>query len=115
MLSFLCLVIAVPADGDTFRCSTGLQVRVAGVEANERHGGCHVPVCPTMPHAQARRTLERLTYRQQIRCERVGRSWRRLVASCRLPDRRRLECALLDAGSVVRWDRYWREYRLPGC
>jgi hypothetical protein len=37
----------------------------------------------------------------------------RTAAFCLLPDGRNLSCAMLDTGTVVLWESYWRDY--PRC
>lgn len=107
--------VASVADADTIRCADGTRVRIAGIEANERRGGCHLPVCPPLPHARAKPVAERLTLRKTLACRSVDRSYSRVVARCTLPDGRSLSCALIAAGAAARWESYWRRYRMGGC
>lgn len=113
LAAFLCTVASV-TDADTFRCVDGTRIRLAGVEANERKGGCHLPVCPKLPHAQAKPIAERLILGKTLRCVQVGTSYRRIVASCSL-GRLDIRCALIRTGAVVDWVEYSRRYRLGGC
>lgn len=39
----------------------------------------------------------------------------RIVSSRTLPNGRLLSCAAIAAGAAVRWDRYWRQYRMGEC
>lgn len=110
---FLCLALAI--DGDTIACRNGPHARVAGVEANELHGGCHLNACPAMPGPDARRVMSRLVDGKTLHCEAVGRSFKRLVAVCTLPDGRDLRCALVASGAAVDWPGYVRRYRLVRC
>ena len=110
----LCLVAAV-TDGDTLRCQTGERVRIAGIEANELRGGCHIARCPAMPGPEARRVVERLTLRRTLSCEPVGRSYSRIVARCSFADGRDLRCAIVRAGAAVDWPAFVQRYGLGGC
>lgn len=56
-----------------------------------------------------------LTLGKRLTCEPTGRSYSRVVARCTLPDGRSLSCAVIAAGAAVRWDRYWRRYRMGEC
>lgn len=111
MLAFACYVAAV-ADADTIRCRSGTRVRIAGISARERDGSCNSPRCPVMRPAEARPIVERLTHRRKLTCQSVGRSYGRVVADCRLPEGGWLSCAVLASGAAVRWDRYWRDYKM---
>lgn len=111
---FLCLVAAV-TDGDTLRCQTGERVRIAGIEANELRGGCHVARCAAMPGPEARRIVSRLVLHRTLSCEPVGRSYGRIVARCSFSDGRDLRCAVLRAGAAVDWARYVVRYGLAPC
>lgn len=112
ILLFLCLAVSVH-DGDTLRCQDGTRIRIAGIEANEIRGGCHLPVCPAMPAPEARAWLERLTMGRTLKCRRVGVSYRRTVAECSV-DGRDIRCAAISAGAVVDWPRYSRGLRRCG-
>lgn len=108
--AIVCQVTAVP-DADTVRCSNGQRIRIAGVSARERDGSCNsVPDCPTMRHSQAHPIAARIMLGRSIRFRVVGRSYDRLVG-----ENREIRCALIASGAAARWDRYWRQYRLPEC
>ncbi|HEX8412341.1 MAG TPA: hypothetical protein VF637_00440 [Sphingomicrobium sp.] len=118
--TFLCLA-PIATDGDTLKCQNGRRVRIAGIEANERGGGCHLDRCPTMPARQAKATLQRLVYRKRLVCQPVGKSWSRIVARCVLSGnglkthKLDLSCAAIASGAAVRWDRFWARYRMGEC
>jgi endonuclease YncB( thermonuclease family) len=114
--AFLCAVVAV-YDGDTLTCDSGVRVRLAGVNSREMHGNpCpNNRPCPAMSAQESRAVLSGMIVGRTLRCVQVGTSFRRVVATCQLPDGRDLSCALLSAGSVERWDRYWSEYRMGRC
>lgn len=113
--AFLCAVVA-NYDGDTFTCADGRSVRISGVNSREMHGNpCpRSRPCPTMPAKQSRAVLAGMIEGRTLACVKVGTSYRRTVATCSI-EGRDLGCALLAAGSVARWDRYWREYGLEPC
>ena len=105
--------VASVHDGDTFRCVGGTLIRIAGVDANELDGSCHM-VCAPMPSRQARAWLDRLIYRRRLTCQPVGMSYRRVVARCAV-NGVDLSCASIAAGAAVRWERYWVAYRMGVC
>lgn len=113
MMIFLCLVVQVH-DGDTFRCATGERVRLAGIEANELSGGCHLPRCAPLSGIQARGIAEQLLDQQTVRCQAVGQSYRRIVASCTLRGRD-VGCELVGRGAAVEWPSFRVRYRLEPC
>ena len=111
MAAFACAVVAV-VDADTIRCGSGVRVRIAGISALERNGSCNSPRCPTMLHSQAKPIVERIAYQRRLMCDPVVRSYDRIVADCRLPEGGWLSCTIIASGAAVRWERYWRQYRL---
>lgn len=113
MTAFLCLVAAI-IDGDTLICANRTRVRLAGIEANELHGGCHLPRCAPLGGQQARAVATRLLLRQTLACESLGRSFARIVASCSF-NGRDVGCALVSLGAAVEWPSYRRRYRLRTC
>ena len=112
-MDFPCEVVAI-ADADTIRCRSGLRVRVAGIEANERNGTCHIERCPAMPYAQAKRVVWAMTVGRTLRCTPVGKSYQRTVARCTL-NGRDLRCQINATGAAVDWPRYVKQYRLEKC
>ncbi|MBX9859023.1 MAG: thermonuclease family protein [Sphingomonas sp.] len=113
MIAFLCFVAAVH-DGDTLRCASGERVRIAGIEANELRGGCHLPRCAPLSGPAARAVATRLVLRRTLRCEALGRSYARVVARCSL-EGRDIGCAFVAAGAAVEWPRYRRQLGLGPC
>lgn len=113
-MMLLCLA-ALAIDGDTLRCADGTRLRVAGIEATELHGGCHLPACPAMSGNDARDWMRRQVDGRDLRYEPVGKSYRRVVAIVTLPDGRDLSCLAIGAGAAVRWERYDVGGRLRGC
>lgn len=111
-----CEVVSVyDADGP-IRCRNGVKIRVAGVNAREVDGTCRSNApCPLMRHEQAKPITERLVLRKTLTCQRVGTSYRRVVARCQLPDGRSLSCALIASGAAVKWPSYWRRYEMGKC
>lgn len=108
--TFLC-TIAFVVDSDTIACSTGQRVRIAAVSGLERNGSCNSrPWCATMPYAQARRVVERITLGRTYRFTVYGRSGKRIVA-----DNPALRCQLISTGAVVSWESYRVRYRLGRC
>ncbi len=121
---FVCEVVKVHDGDGPLWCRSGEKVRVAGVQAPDFKSAapCHRPAaaragytCDDRAAARSQRIVERLTLHQLLSCQPEGRSYRRIVARCTLPDGRSLSCAAIAAGAAVRWDRYWRQYRMGEC
>jgi endonuclease YncB( thermonuclease family) len=64
---------------------------------------------------RSRQIVEQLLLRRTLARAPVDRSYKRVVARCTLPDGRSLSCAAIAAGAAVRWDLYWRRYRMGDC
>ncbi len=115
MAAFLCAVVSI-VDGDGLRCQDATAVRLAGVNARELHGApCpRGRPCPAMPARQSRAVLSRMALGKTLRCRSVDISYRRIVARCSVGGVD-LSCAMIAAGAAVRWDSYWRRYRMAPC
>jgi len=119
---FVCEVVRVH-DGDSLTCADRTRIRVAGIQAPDYASSppCRrnpVPAtytCDTAAAKRSRAIVERLVLRQRITCQPVDRSYQRVVAQCTLVDGRSLSCAAIAAGAAVRWDAYWRRYRMGEC
>lgn len=111
--AFLCLVAQVH-DGDSFRCEDGTRVRIAGIEANELKGGCHIDRCAALPGPRARDVVRGMIRGRQLQCTKVGMSYKRVVATCRL-DGRDVGCMIVRSGAAVEWAPYQRRYGLRRC
>lgn len=107
MSLILICAAAMAIDGDTIRCEDGTRIRVAGIEANEMRGGCHLTACSPVPGRVAKARMQAIVGGQNVTYVVTGKSWGRVTASVQLPDGRDLSCVALSAGFVVRWDRYW--------
>lgn len=110
MLSLLALAIisgrvTAVTDGDTFRLGA-TRVRLAAIDANELHGGCHTVCAPRSARA-ARDNLARLALGRRVVCRQTGTSYRRIVAFCSVGGVD-LSCAQVRAGAAVIWPRYDR-------
>jgi endonuclease YncB( thermonuclease family) len=113
---FDCTVIHV-TDGDTFRCSetdgAGRQIRVrlSGVAARETNETCAPGhPCPAASAASATAALTQLASGQTLDCHANGLTYGRVGAFCRRTDGVDLSCAMMDSGTVARWDRYWGQH-----
>jgi endonuclease YncB( thermonuclease family) len=118
----VCEVIHVHDGDGPLRCANGVKIRVAGIQAPDYESAspCHRPThaayrCDNRAAERSRVIVERLVLRKRLRCQPVGQSYSRVVARCTLPDGRSLSCAAIAAGAAVRWDRYWRQYRMGEC
>jgi endonuclease YncB( thermonuclease family) len=121
---FLCTVTHAHDDDRPLWCSSGAKFRIAGVQAPdfESASPCRTADlrrvnyrCDNAAAQRSQQIVERLVLRQTLRCEATGKSYARVVARCMLPDGRSLSCAAIASGAAVRWDRYWRQYRMGEC
>lgn len=121
---FVCDVIKVHDGDGPIWCRNGIKVRVAGVQAPdfESASPCRRPkaqrlhyTCDDRAARVSQRIGERLTLHKRMTCQPVDRSHQRVVARCTLPDGRSLTCATIAAGAAVRWDSYWRRYKMGDC
>lgn len=110
--SFSCTVGHI-VDADTFDCIGGPRIRVAGINAAERDGSCrNGSPCVDVPESAARVELVRLVAGQTLTCEPNGADpYGRTPAFCRTPAGVDLSCAMLETGTVARWDRFWGGHR----
>lgn len=109
--TFTCNVRSV-SDGDTFRCSSGVRVRLAAIDAPEMPGACRQgrKCAPGNPYA-ARGALRRMIAGRTVQCERVGTSYGRVAAWCSIGGTD-LSCAMVRSGHAVRYARHDRDRRL---
>lgn len=119
--NFTCDVVRVHDGDGPLTCSSGVKVRIAGVQAPDFEDaepcrtGKAAYVCDDRRAREARRITAGLTLGKRLTCTAVDRSWNRVVARCWLPDNRSLSCAVIANGAAWRWDAYWRRYRMEGC
>lgn len=104
--------VAYVTDGDTFRCTNGVRVRLSSIDAPEMPGSCRPgrQCAPGDPLA-AKAALAEMISGRTLRCEPVGRTYRRVAAWCSL-DGRDLSCAMVQSGHAIR--RYERGRRVCG-
>jgi len=121
---FSCTVTRVHDGDGPLWCSNGIKVRIAGVQAPDFKSAspCRAADprrvnyrCDNAAAKRSQQIVERLVLRRTLRCEATGKSYSRVVARCMLPDGRSLSCAAIASGAAVRWDRYWRQYRMGDC
>lgn len=118
---FTCAVIGLHDGDGPIYCTNGVKVRIAGVQAPdyERAEPCrrHKPgyVCDDVLAERSKRITAQLVLGRTLSCQPVDRSHKRIVARCAFEDGRDLSCVTIAAGSAVRWDRYWRKYKMGAC
>lgn len=101
--------VAVVTDGDTFRCASGVRVRLSSIDAPEMPGSCRAgrQCTPGDPFA-AKSALAGMIAGRTVQCEAVGRTYRRVAAWCSVGGRD-LSCAMVQSGHAIR--RYGRRGR----
>ena len=109
--AFACTVASI-TDGDTLRCTDGTRVRIAGINAREHDGNCNVGApCPSASPGEATAALSALASGQMLACEANGTTYNRIAAFCRTAAGVDVSCAMLNGGTVARWDRHWHGHR----
>lgn len=121
---FVCAVVKVHDGDGPLWCRLGQKVRVAGIQAPDFKSAepCRRPAarratytCDDTAARLSQQIVSRLTLHQRLVCQPTGTSYKRVVARCTLPDGRSLSCATIAAGAAVRWDTYWRRYKMGEC
>ncbi|NBW76046.1 MAG: hypothetical protein EBR34_09620 [Sphingomonadaceae bacterium] len=124
--SFECTPLRV-WDGDgPIWCAEGPHVRLSGIAAREMNDTCNAnQPCPDASAIEARDTLVRLVglpigtspdghvlvKGPTLNCQSVGGAGgSRTAAWCVSPSVGDLSCAMVQTGTVLRWDRYWRDH-----
>jgi endonuclease YncB( thermonuclease family) len=125
--TFQCTPTAVwDGDGPVW-CAEGPKIRIAGVAAREMDGSCRTnQPCPAVGAIDARDRLVRIlggprgmlshghirVRSATMTCRSEGTAGgTRTAAWCTSPAFGDLNCAVVRAGGVLRWPRYWREHR----
>ncbi|HEY1605045.1 MAG TPA: thermonuclease family protein [Allosphingosinicella sp.] len=121
-------------DGDTFRCTDGTRIRVAGINAREiahegaetHDNGCNPGApCPQVDAVAAREKLVRLLgtpgaiddYGNEhvsgppLSCDPNGMSYDRIAAFCFTGSGTDISCAMVAGGAAATWPRYWKDHR----
>jgi len=117
----ICEVVHVHDGDGPYWCRGGPKIRVAGVQAPDFTSAepCRRSkpgyVCDDRAAERSRVIAERLVLHKTLTCQPVGRSFKRVVARCTLPDGRSLSCALIASGAATRWDSFWRRYGMGAC
>lgn len=115
-------------DGDgPVWCAEGPRVRLSGIAAREIDGTCRSnQPCPDASAEAARDYLVRLVgvpvgqsphghilvKGPTMRCHSTGSGrGSRTAAWCYSPKGGDISCAMVKSGTVLRWDRYWKNHR----
>lgn len=104
--------VAYVTDGDTFRCSNGVRVRLASIDTPEMPGSCRPgrACAPGNPYA-AKAELQRLVAGRTVQCQPVGMSYNRVAAWCSVGGVD-LSCAMVRSGHAVRLPQHDRHRQL---
>lgn len=109
---FVCDVAFVN-DGDTLRCRDGTRVRLHAIAARETDNSCSPGhPCPTASAATSTAALTRLAG-DRITCLRTGQSYERVTAICHNTSGVEINCAMVERGAAVVWERFNRQH--PIC
>jgi len=109
--AFTCVVASV-TDGDTFRCTSGVRVRLSSIDAPELPGHCRRGrQCTSGDPFAAKAALSRLIEGRTLTCEPVGTTYGRVAAWCSAGGQD-LSCAMVQSGhAIVRYERTRRVCR----
>ena len=100
--------VAYVNDGDTLRCRDGTRVRLHAIAARETDGSCSPGhPCPTTSAAASTAALTRLAG-NRITCIRTGQSYERVTAICHNTSGVEVNCAMVQSGAALIWDRFNR-------
>lgn len=125
--TFTCTPTAVyDGDGPVW-CAEGPKLRLAGIAAREMNGECRSnQPCPTASAEQARDALVNLLGGPKgkrstghilvkgpvLTCQSEGQAvGSRTGAWCAGESIGDLSCAMVESGTVLKWDRYWKRHR----
>jgi endonuclease YncB( thermonuclease family) len=101
--------VAYVNDGDTLRCKDGTRVRLHAIAARETDGSCSQGhPCPTASASMSTSALTQLAGRR-ITCIQTGTSYQRVTAICRNDAGVEINCAMVERGAAVVWDRFNRQ------
>lgn len=101
--------VAYVNDGDTLRCRDGTRVRLHAIAARETDGSCSPGhPCPTASAAVSAAALTRLAG-DRITCMRTGQSYERVTAICHNSSGVEINCAMVESGAALIWDRFNRQ------
>lgn len=106
---FSCRVSSVH-DGDTLRCSDGTRVRLHAVAARELDETCSPGhPCPAATGAAAKYALTDLALGKTLDCEPTGTTYNRIAAICTTPENLEINCAMVERGYAVIWEKFNRQ------
>lgn len=101
--------VAYVNDGDTLRCRDGTRVRLHAIAARETDGTCTPGhPCPTASASMSTAALTQLAGRR-ITCIQTGTSYERVTAICRNASGVEINCAMVQRGAALVWDRFNRQ------
>jgi endonuclease YncB( thermonuclease family) len=101
--------VAYVNDGDTLRCQDGTRIRLHAVAARETDNSCSPGhPCPTASAAASTAALTRLAG-SRITCIRIGQSYERVTAICHNTSGVEINCAMVESGAALIWDRFNRQ------
>lgn len=101
-------------DGDgPIWCAEGPKIRLTAIAARELDETCSIGhPCPEATGAAAQQELEDLALGHVLKCEPTGTSYGRVTAWCWREDGVELNCAMVERGYALRWDKYDPQRRM---
>lgn len=125
---FTCTPVSVyDGDGPVW-CAEGPRLRLAGIAAREMNETCRAnQPCPKasavaardklveiLGGAKGKRRSNIIVSGAPMQCVSSGNAvGTRTGAWCTLADGRDLSCEMVKSGTVLVWDRYWKDHRCP--
>lgn len=101
--------VAYVNDGDTLRCRDSTRVRLHAIAARETDNSCSPGhPCPTASAATSTAALTRLAG-NRITCIRIGQSYERVTAICHNTSGVEINCAMVESGAALIWNRFNRQ------
>ena len=111
--TFRCTVTKVHDGDGPIWCAEGPRIRLTAVAARELDETCSPGhPCPAASGASAQRRLQELASGRVLRCEQTGTSYNRVTAWCWREDGLELNCAMVESGHALHWQKFDPDQRL---
>ncbi|PWG03992.1 nuclease [Sphingosinicella humi] len=112
---FSCTVTTVHDGDGPIWCAEGPKIRLTAIAARELDETCSPGhPCPSATGAAAQAALEDLALGHVLQCQKTGTSYGRVTAWCWREDGLELNCAMVEGGWALRWDKFDPDDRMCG-